>query len=311
MSGAEKKRCGFVAVIGAPNAGKSTLVNRMVGSKVAIVTHKAQTTRMPLRGVALAGAAQIIFVDTPGLFAPKRRLDRAMVEAAWQRASEADIVVLIADAAKLAYRTDRLVSDDPAMSAIMAGLRRLKRPVLLVLNKIDAMERRKLLVLAKWFQEGFNFDATFMISALTGDGVEDLKAELARRMPESPWLYPADQAADVPMRLLAAEITREKLMLRLHDELPYASTVETEVWRALKDKSVRIEQVIYVERESQRPIVLGKGGRTIKAIGEEARHEIEELLGGRVHLFLTVKVSERWAEEASRFERMGLTVPRE
>ncbi len=310
MSGTEKTRCGFVAVIGAPNAGKSTLVNRMVGSKVAIVTHKAQTTRMPLRGVALSGAAQIIFVDTPGLFAPKRRLDRAMVGAAWQHASGADVVVLIVDAAKLAYRTDRLVSDDPAMSAIVAGLRKIKRPSLLVLNKIDAMERRKLLSLAQWFQEGFNFDATFMISALTGDGVDDLMAELARRMPEGPWLYPADQAADVPMRLLASEITREKLMLRLHDELPYASTVETESWRALKDGSVRIEQVIYVERESQRPIVLGKGGRTIKSIGEEARHELETVMGGKVHLFLTVKLRERWAEEPERFERMGLTFPK-
>lgn len=311
MNATETTRCGFVAVIGAPNAGKSTLVNRMVGSKVAIVTHKAQTTRMPLRGVALAGAAQIIFIDTPGLFAPKRRLDRAMVEAAWQRAGEADVVVLIVDAAKLAYRTDRPLADDPAMSAIVAGLRKLKRPVLLVLNKIDALERRKLLVLAKWFQEGFNFDATFMISALTGNGVDDLKAELVRRMPEGPWLYPADQTADLPMRLLASEITREKLMLRLHDELPYSSTVETEAWRTLKDKSVRIEQIIYVERESQRPIVLGKGGRTIKAIGEEARHELETLLGHKVHLFLTVKLRERWAEEPERFERMGLVFPKD
>jgi GTP-binding protein Era len=310
MSEEKATRCGFIAVIGAPNAGKSTLVNRMVGSKVAIVTHKAQTTRMPLRGVALAGQAQLIFVDTPGLFEPKKRLDRAMVEAAWQRTGEADVVLLMVDAPRLAYRTDSLLVDDPAMSPIIAGLKRLKRPVILVLNKIDAMDRRRLLALARWFQEGFTFDATFMISALTGDGVDDLKEELARRMPEGPWLYPADQAADVPLRLLASEITREKLMLRLHDELPYASTVETEVWRALKDGSVRIEQVIHVARDSQRPIVLGKGGRTIKAIGEEARREIEALVGHRVHLFLTVKVSERWADEPERYERMGLVFPK-
>lgn len=311
MSRQAKTRCGFVAIIGAPNAGKSTLVNRLVGSKVAIVTHKAQTTRVPLRGVVLAGQAQIILVDTPGLFAPKRVLDRAMVDAAWQRASEADVVVLIADAAKHARRTDAMLRDDPSLGPILARLRRLKRPVILVLNKIDMIDKRKLLPLTRLFDEAFRFEATFMISALTGDGVDDLKAELARRMPEGAWLYPADQAADVPMRILAAEITREKLMLRLHDELPYASTVETEVWRALKDGSIRIEQTITVARESHRPIVLGKGGQTIKAIGEAARRELEEMLGRRVHLFLTVKVSARWAEEPERLARMGLLLPKE
>jgi len=294
-------RAGFVALIGAPNAGKSTLLNELVGSKVSIVTPKAQTTRSRVRGIAIEGAAQIVFVDTPGIFPPKRRLDRAMVAAAWSGAAEADEVVLVADARQgLADEVER----------ILEGLEKSGRTAMLALNKIDLVRRDRLLAIAKAFNERAKFSDTFMISALTGSGVADLKRHLGERMPPGPWLYPEDQAADLPLRLLAAEITREQLFLRLHDELPYALTVETESWQERKDGSVRIEQVIYVAREGHRKIVLGAGGRLIKSIGQSARAEIAAAIGQTVHLFLFVKVREDWAEDAERMRMMGLEPPR-
>ncbi|MDE1174446.1 MAG: GTPase Era [Parvibaculaceae bacterium] len=290
-------RCGFVAVIGATNAGKSTLVNQLVGSKVAIVTHKVQTTRTRIRGIALEGASQIVFVDTPGIFKPKRRLDRAMVGAAWGGAADADIVILLVDAVKgLTGDVDRIV----------AGLQKERRKAVLVLNKVDEAPRPALLKAATVLNETGIFTDTFMISALTGDGVPDLRRFIAEKLPKSPWLYPEDQVADVPMRSLAAEITREKLFIRLHEELPYALTVETEKWEELKDKSIRIEQVIFVQRESQRKIALGKDGQTIKAVGQSARKDLEEMMGVRVHLFLFVKVREGWADDRARYREMGL-----
>lgn len=297
---AVQRRCGFVALIGAPNAGKSTLLNRLVGSKVAIVTHKVQTTRARIRGIALEGPAQIVFVDTPGIFKPRRRLDRAMVEAAWSGAQDADVTVLLVDALK---------GHDEEVDLILAGLAASGRKVVLALNKIDALPREKLLALAADLNESDMIESTFMISALDGDGVDDLKRDLAGRMPAGPWLYPADQIADMPMRLLAAEVTREKLTLRLHQELPYALTVETESWEERKDGGVRIEQVIYVQRDSQRKIVLGKGGQAIKAVGQAAREELRELFGRPVHLFLRVKVREAWAEERERYAQIGLEFP--
>jgi GTPase len=303
-------RAGFVAIIGAPNAGKSTLLNQLVGSKVAIVTHKAQTTRMPLRGLLMEGAAQIVLVDTPGIFAPRRKLDRAMVEAAWSRAGEADAVLWLVDAARLAERPNRPVTEDDDVGRVLKGLAALKAPVFLALNKVDAMPRPPLLALAEALAKAHRFEAVFMISAKTGDGLVPLRAALAQAMPESPWLYPPDQAADIPLRLLAAEITREQLYLRLHDELPYATMVETESYQDRKDGSTRIEQTIFVEREGQKPIVLGKGGATIKAIGAAARKELEALLERRVHLFLHVKQRARWAEEPARFRDMGLEFPK-
>lgn len=297
---AVRRRCGFVALIGAPNAGKSTLLNRLVGSKVAIVTHKVQTTRARIRGIALEGPAQIVFVDTPGIFKPRRRLDRAMVEAAWSGAQDADVTVLLVDALK---------GHDEEVDLILAGLAASGRKVVLALNKIDALPREKLLTLAADLNESDMIESTFMISALDGDGVDDLKRDLAGRMPAGPWLYPADQIADMPMRLLAAEVTREKLTLRLHQELPYALTVETESWEERKDGSVRIEQVIYVQRDSQRKIVLGKGGQAIKAVGQAAREELRELFDRPVHLFLRVKVREAWAEERERYAQIGLEFP--
>lgn len=294
-------RCGFVAVIGAPNAGKSTLINQMVGSKVSIVTQKAQTTRMRIRAIAIEGSAQIIFVDTPGIFPPRRPLDQAMVDAAWSGAAEADLVILLTDA--------RFGLDDQA-ELVIAGLDKVRIRPLLVLNKIDLMQRDRLLAVAKAFNDRFPFAATFMISALTGDGVADLRSHVAAHLPPGPWLYPEDQIADLPLRLLAAEITREKLFLRLHDELPYASTVETESWQERPDGSVRIDQTIFVEREGQRKIVLGKGGQTIKAIGQAARAEIAAAVGQPVHLFLFVKVRENWASEPERLRMLGLEPPR-
>jgi GTPase len=290
-------RCGFAAIIGAPNAGKSTLVNRLVGQKIAIVTHKVQTTRARLRGIAIEGGSQIVFVDTPGIFAPRRDLDRAMVEAAWSGAGDADLVILLVDSR---------AGLNAEVEAIIASLGAVSRPPLLALNKFDVVRPETLLVLSQRLNERLPFAATFMISALSGSGVEDLRRYAANAMPEGPWLYPEDQIADLPQRLLAAEITREKLTLRLHQELPYALTVETEAWTERPDGSVRIDQVIYVEREGQRKIVLGKDGQTIKAIGQAARKEIAEAIGKPVHLFLFVKVRENWASDPERLKMMGL-----
>src|SRR5581483_1030993 len=298
--GESAARCGFVALIGAPNAVKSTLLNALVGSKVSIVSRKVQTTRSPLRGIAVEDDSQLIFVDTPGIFQPRRRLDRAMVAGAWSGARDADIVALMIDARK--------GLDDEA-DAILAQLAEVKQPKILVLNKVDVVERASLLALAKNANERARFEATFMISALTGDGVRDVKKWLAVHVPPGPWLYPADQMTDAPLRQLAAEITREKLFDRLHQELPYQSTVETESWAERKDGSVRIEQTIYVERESQRKIVLGKGGATTKAIGAEARKEIAAMIEAPVHLFLFVKVREGWENDPDRYRSMGLEFP--
>ena len=294
------KRCGFVAILGAPNAGKSTLVNALVGSKVAIVTHKAQTTRSLTRGIAVEGNSQLIFIDTPGIFAPKRRLDRAMVTSAWGVAQDADLVSLLIDA-------QRGLDDEARI--IVERLAPLRQPKILVLNKIDLVPKTELLALSARLNEAMASEATFMISALTGDGVADLKRWLAARAPEGPWHYPEDQLTDASLRQFAAEITREKLYLRLHQELPYRATVETEAWKELKDGSVRIEQTIFVERESQRKILLGKEGRTIKAIGAEARREIAEAIEAPVHLFLFVKVREHWGEDPERYREMGLEFP--
>jgi GTP-binding protein Era len=302
-------RCGFVAVLGAPNAGKSTLVNALVGSKVTIVTPKVQTTRMPVRGVAIVGNSQIVFVDTPGIFKPRRRLDRAMVKSAWAGASDADAILVIVDAPAEAGEPNGLAARDTR--SIIEGLNKTGRKAALVLNKIDAVDRKELLPLTERLGNESVFERVFMISALKGDHISDVRDWCAERMPVGPWLYPEDQAADIPSRLLAAEITREKLYLRLHDELPYAATVETESWTERKDGSVRIDQIIYVERDGQKAIVLGKSGRTVKIIGEAARHELEEMFGRRVHLFLFVKVRENWAEERERYGAMGLEYPEE
>jgi GTP-binding protein Era len=302
-------RCGFAAVIGAPNAGKSTLVNALVGSKVSIVTPKVQTTRMRVRGVAIRGETQIVFVDTPGIFKPRRKLDRAMVKAAWAGAGEADAILLLVDAPALAAQPEGLSARDTQL--IVGGLKQSNRRAALVLNKVDDMPRTQLLPLAEQLNDSAVFEQVFMISALTGDRVEDVADWTVAKMPQGPWLYPPDQAADIPMRLLAAEITREKLYLRLHDELPYATTVETEKWEERKDGSVKIDQVIYVEREGQKAIVLGKGGRAVKAIGEAARKELEEMLGRRVHLFLFVKVRENWADRREHYASIGLEYPDE
>ena len=304
-------RAGFAAVIGAPNAGKSTLVNRLVGTKVSIVTRKVQTTRFPIRGVAMAGEAQIILVDTPGIFAPRRRLDRAMVRSAWAGAEDADAVVHLVDAhAELAVGEPRAAAADRRSAedalTIMEGLKGAKRQAILVLNKIDLVRRDQLLALAKRFHDSGAYSDVFMISAANGSGVDDLKLSLAALMPEGPWLYPEDQSADIPARLLAAEITREKVYLRVHEELPYQAAVETTAFEERKDGSARIEQNIYVERDSQRPILLGKGGQTLKWIGEASRKELTELLDRKVHLFLHVKVRETWAEDREIYRDMGL-----
>jgi GTP-binding protein Era len=295
-------RCGFVALIGAPNAGKSTLLNALVGSKVTIVSHKVQTTRALIRGIAVEGASQLIFVDTPGIFSPKRRLDRAMVTTAWTGAHEADLVGVLVDARK---------GLEEEAEAIVERLGEVRPPKILILNKIDVVPREKLLALSQTANDKAKFEATFMISALTGDGVADLKRWLSDRVPPGPWLYPPDQMSDAPMRQLAAEITREKLFERLHQELPYHATVETETWKELRGGDIRIEQTIYVERESQRKIVLGKGGATIKAIGEGARREIAGITETKVHLFLFVKVREGWGDDPERYRAMGLEFPKE
>jgi GTPase len=290
-------RCGYVALIGAPNAGKSTLLNRLVGRKLAIVTPKAQTTRSRLIGIAIEGPSQIVYVDTPGIFAPRRRLDRAMVAAAWSGAEDADQTVLLVDAARAVGSDARRILDRLADRS---------RKSILALNKIDLVRRERLLGLAADLAKDGNFDPVFMISGLGGDGVGDLKRHVAASMPPGPWLFPEDQLSDAPERLIAAEVTREQVFLQLHDELPYASTVETESWEDRRDGSVRIEQVIYVERPSQRAIVLGDRGQRIKAIGARARAELEHMLERRVHLFLFVKVRENWGEDRERFAAIGL-----
>jgi GTP-binding protein Era len=295
-------RCGFVALIGAPNVGKSTLINALVGSKVSIVTPKVQTTRTLIRGISIEGDAQLIFVDTPGIFSPKRRLDRAMVGSAWGSTQDADLVALLIDARK------GLKEDDDAIVRLLGDVRPAK---VLVLNKVDLAAKPALLDLTQKLNERAAFAATFMISALSGDGVADLKSWFAAHVPPGPWLYPEDQISDAPMRQLAAEITREKLYLRLHQELPYQSTIETEVWKELRDGAVRIEQTIYVDRESQRKIVLGKGGQAIKAIGAAARIDIAKIIEQPVHLFLHVKVREGWADDPERYREMGLEFPKE
>jgi len=297
-----ESRCGFVALIGAPNVGKSTLVNALVGAKVSIVTPKVQTTRTLIRGIAIAEAAQLIFVDTPGIFAPRRRLDRAMVGTAWGSTQDADIVALVID-------SRAGIKDDD--EAVLGRLIQIRAAKVLVLNKVDLVAKPALLALTQALNARASFAATFMISALSGDGVADLKAWFAAHVPQGPWLYPADQISDAPLRQLAAEITREKLYLRLHQELPYQSTVETEVWKELRDGSVRIEQTIYVERESQRKIVLGKGGATIKAIGAAARVDIAAAIEQPVHLFLFVKVREGWGDDPERYREIGLEFPKE
>jgi len=298
-------RCGFVAIVGAPNAGKSTLINALVGEKVSIVTRKAQTTRSAVRGVMTKGEAQIVFVDTPGLFQPRRRLDRAMVAAAWGAAADADALALLIDARKEA---DASLSQETR--AILTALADIRKPKLAVLNKIDLVERPKLLGLAASLNAALAFDDTFMISALTGDGLGRLAERLIALVPPGPWLYPEDQIAEAPIRALAAEITREKLIERLHDELPYQATVETDEWKDLPDGTARIEQTIFVARESHRKIVLGEGGRTIKAIGSAARKDIAEAHGANVHLFLHVKVRENWLDDPERYRAMGLEFPK-
>jgi len=292
-------KAGFVALIGEPNAGKSTLLNRMVGAKVSIVTHKVQTTRARIRGVAMEGEAQIVFVDTPGLFQPRRRLDRAMVAAAWGGAADADIIVLLVEAQRgITEGVERILD---GLADIGKG-----RTVALAINKIDRVESEVLLGLSQALNERFDFTETFMISAEKGHGVEHLRRWLAGQLPDGPWLYPEDQIADLPMRMIAAEMTREKLTLRLHQELPYQMTVETEAWEERKDGSARIDQIIYVVRDGHKGIVLGHKGETIKAVSQAARAELTEFLGRKVHLFLQVKVRPNWLDEAERYSEMGL-----
>lgn len=302
-AGSEPRRCGFIAVLGATNAGKSTLVNGIVGAKVSIVSHKVQTTRVPIRGIAIEGASQLVFIDTPGIFAPKRRLDRAMVDAAWGGAKDADVVVLLVDAL-------RGLEDDVAV--ILERLKGVRVPCLLALNKIDKVEdKSKLLKLVEAITARVTFERVYMISALSGSGTGELKKHLARSVPLGEWHYPEDDISDAPMRLAAAEVTREKIYKWLHQELPYASTVETTSWKELKDGAVRIEQTIFVERDSQKSIVLGKGGATIKRISSEARHELLGMLERPVHLFLFVKVREGWGSDPERYREMGLDFPKE
>ncbi|MCU4655089.1 GTPase Era [Roseibacterium sp. SDUM158016] len=292
-------RAGFIALIGEPNAGKSTLLNRMVGAKVSIVTHKVQTTRTRIRGVAMEGGSQLVFVDTPGLFRPRRRLDRAMVAAAWGGAADADVVVLLIEA-------HRGLTDGVQAILEALGEKAKGRRVALAINKIDRVEAKQLLALTEKMNAAYPFEKTFMISAEKGYGVDDLREWLAAAVPEGPWLYPEDQIADLPLRMIAAEMTREKLTLRLHQELPYQLTVETENWEEREDGSVRIDQVVYVARDGHKGILLGKGGETIKAVSKASREELEAFLERRVHLFLQVKVRPNWLEEAERYSEMGL-----
>jgi len=292
-------RCGFCAIIGAPNAGKSTLVNQLTGSKVSIVSHKVQTTRARIRAIAMEGNAQIVLVDTPGIFKPKRTLDRAMVQNAWGGAGDADAVILLIDG--------RPGLTDEAKE-IIAHLEHTRTKTILVINKIDLMSRERLLEVATAFNDAYRFEQTFMVSALNGSGTQDLLKYLAQKMPEGPWLYPEDQVADVQLRFMAAEMTREVIYERLHEELPYASTVETETWEEMKDGSVKIGQIIFVQRDSQKAIVLGKGGQSVKLLGQMARKEMEAQFGRKVHLFLFVKVREHWPEDKERLRNMGLDV---
>jgi len=292
------QRCGIVAVVGAPNAGKSTLVNQLVGAKVSIVTHKVQTTRTRIRGIAMQGTSQVVFVDTPGIFTAKRRLERAMVQAAWAGVEDADVVLVIHDAGR------KQISDETRQ--VIAGLAEVRSEVVLVLNKVDLVKRERLLELAAELSGLGKFSKVFMISALTGDGTEDLMAYLAGRMPEGPWLFPEDQLSDLSLRTLAAEITREKLFLNLHQELPYALTVETENWEDFKDGSARVEQVVYVGREQHKAICLGKGGKTIRVVRQAAQKEMEETFGQPVHLFIFVKVRENWIDDPERYRNLGL-----
>lgn len=302
LPGVGQQHCGFIAVIGAPNAGKSTLVNAMVGAKVSIVSHKVQTTRVPVRGIVNVGDSQLVFIDTPGLFAPKKRLDTAMVEAAWGGARDADIVVLVIDAV-------RGLDDD--VTGILDKLKDVKLPRIGVLNKVDKLDdKAKLLELVGDLQARLPFEQIFMISATEGDGIEDLKRDLAARVPKGPWHYPADDLTDAPLRLLAAEITREKIFHRLHDEVPYSSTVETTSWQERKDGSVRIEQTIFVARDGQKAIMLGKGGQTIKQVSMDSRRELTEILDRPVHLFLFVKVRQNWQDDPERYREMGLELPK-
>jgi len=311
-------KAGFAAIIGAPNAGKSTLVNALVGEKISIVTHKIQTTRFQVRGIAMHDNTQIVLVDTPGIFEPRQRLDRSMVHAAWSGVADADVIVHVVDAPsyakvhrgeepsgqdkKAAQDTDRVIKGLIKRTGGRSG----ERPVYLALNKIDEMEKEHLLELIKIFEKTNAYADTFMISALKGNGVKELSAKLASNMPPGPYLYPIDQAADIPLRLMAAEITREKLFTRLHNELPYASHVETEKWTPMRNGDIKIEQIIYVRRKSQKPIVLGKNGQTIKQIGQMARHDMRESFGKKVHLFLFVKVRENWSEDRSKYLESGL-----
>ncbi|WP_337181745.1 GTPase Era [Shinella sp.] len=299
-TGERPTHSGFVALIGATNAGKSTLVNRLVGAKVSIVSHKVQTTRAIVRGIAIHDNAQIVFMDTPGIFKPRRRLDRAMVTTAWGGAKDADVIMFLID-------SERGLKGDA--ETILEGLKEVRQPKILVLNKVDRVKPEDLLKLAAAANEVVTFERTFMISALNGSGCEDVMNYLAAALPEGPWYYPEDQISDLPMRQLAAEITREKLFLRLHQELPYSSHVETEKWEERKDGSVRIEQVIYVERDRQKKIALGKNGDAIKAISMASRKEISEILEQPVHLFLFVKVRENWGDDPARFREMGLDFP--
>lgn len=295
---AGRTRCGFAALVGAPNAGKSTLLNRLVGAKISIVTHKVQTTRSRVRGVVLEGDCQLVFVDTPGIFTAKRRLERSMVASAWGEAKDADEVVLIVDATRSGIDGDtRLIID---------GLKARGRSAILVLNKVDLCTRERLLPLAAAFEAEGVFSRIFMISALSGDGVQDLRHYLAERMPEGPWLFPADELSDLPERLLAAEVTREKLFLHLHQELPYSLTVQTDDWQDFENGSARIEQTITVLRDSHKAMCLGKGGRTIKAVREAAQAELETILGRKVHLFLLVKVRKNWLEDRAHYQHWGL-----
>ena len=294
----DKTRCGFVALIGAPNAGKSTLLNRLIGAKVSIVSPKVQTTRRRVLGVAMRGNAQAVFVDTPGIFAPKRRLDRAMVAAAWSGAGDADRIVLLVDATK-----NRIDADT---RAIIDGLKKAKRTAICAINKVDAVKRETLLKLAAELNAAFPFEQIFMISAETGDGVEDLMDDVVAHLPEGPHHFPDDQLTDLPVRLLAAEVTREHLFRQLHEEVPYALTVETEAWEEFKDGSAKVSQVVYVARDNQKAIVLGKGGSRIKQVREAAQAELIEMLERKVHLFLFVKVRENWQEDPERYREMGL-----
>ena len=297
MNDAPHMRCGFVAVLGAPNVGKSTLINELVGAKVSIVTHKVQTTRIRIMGIATKDESQIVFIDTPGIFEPRRRLDRAMVDAAWRGASDADRILLVVDAKR---------GMDRDTARIVEGLEASKRTAALVLNKIDLVKREDLLALAAEFNAAEIFDETFMISALKGDGVADILSQLAGLLPEGPWMFPEDQLSDLPQRLMAAEVTREYLFLQTHQEVPYSTTVETESWEEFKDGSVKIEQTIYVQRDSQKAIILGKKGARVREIGAAARQDLTDMFGHKVHLFIHVKVRDKWMDDRSRYSAWGL-----